>query len=72
MSYNERTRRECLEAARTKKAAGLPSPVNVRVPDAVLAERDRALGAMRTPNMEVLGDPLPGRAALDHLNGLKS
>jgi hypothetical protein len=28
-------------------------------------ERDRALGAERSPNQEILGDPLPGRAALD-------
>jgi hypothetical protein len=37
----------------------------VSVPASVFAERDRALGAPRSPNQEVLGDPLPGRAALD-------
>ena len=31
----------------------------------VLAERDAATAAELTPNMAVLGDPLPGRSALD-------
>jgi hypothetical protein len=35
------------------------------VPREVLAERDAARTAELTPNMAVLGDPLPGRSALD-------
>jgi hypothetical protein len=34
-------------------------------PNEVLAEREAAWGAELTPNMAVLGDPLPGRSALD-------
>jgi hypothetical protein len=35
------------------------------VPREVLAEREAARAAELTPNMVVLGDPLPGRSALD-------
>jgi hypothetical protein len=34
-------------------------------PREVLVERDAAWAAEPTPNMVVLGDPLPGRSALD-------
>jgi hypothetical protein len=34
-------------------------------PGEVLAEREAAWAAELTPNMVVLGDPLPGRSALD-------
>ena len=34
-------------------------------PGEVLAEREAAREADLTPNMSVLGDPLPGRSALD-------
>ena len=34
-------------------------------PNEVLAEREAAWAAELTPNMAVLGDPLPGRSALD-------
>ena len=34
-------------------------------PAEVLAERKAAWAAELTPNMVVLGDPLPGRSALD-------
>jgi hypothetical protein len=34
-------------------------------PCEVLAEREAAWAAELTPNMVVLGDPLPGRSALD-------
>jgi hypothetical protein len=34
-------------------------------PAEVLAEREAAWTADLTPNMVVLGDPLPGRSALD-------
>lgn len=40
-----------------------------RPPAEVLAERDRILFVDRTPNQEVLGDPLPGRSALDRMRG---
>jgi hypothetical protein len=39
-------------------------------PRGVWAERDEALRAEQTPNMAVLGDPLPGRSALDAKNRL--
>ena len=35
------------------------------VPGEVLAEREVVWTAELTPNMVVLGDPLPGRSALD-------
>lgn len=35
------------------------------VPDAVVADRDRRLNAPMTLGMALLGDPLPGRSALD-------
>jgi hypothetical protein len=35
------------------------------VPREVLAEREAAWAVELTPNMAVLGDPLPGRSALD-------
>lgn len=38
---------------------------SAKVPEDVAAERSRALNADRTPNMTVLGDPLPGRSALE-------
>jgi hypothetical protein len=34
-------------------------------PIEVVAEREAAWAAELTPNMVVLGDPLPGRSALD-------
>jgi hypothetical protein len=34
-------------------------------PGEVLAERESAWAAELTPNMVILGDPLPGRSALD-------
>jgi hypothetical protein len=68
VSYQERARREYLEAAQTKRRARLPAPVNVQVPPAVLAERDRAFGAPREIRHELLGEPLAGRSALERLN----
>jgi hypothetical protein len=38
-------------------------------PSEVLAEREAAWAAELTPNMVVLGDPLPGRSALDARHG---
>jgi hypothetical protein len=40
-------------------------PLFRAAPDEVLAEREAAWAAELTPNMVVLGDPLPGRSALD-------
>ena len=34
-------------------------------PGEVLAEREAARAAELTPNMVILGDPMPGRSALD-------
>lgn len=42
--------------------------VSAKVPDEVEAERRRAIEADRTPNMIALGDPLPGRSALERRN----
>ncbi len=42
--------------------AGHPSP---RPPADALAERDRRMSYVETANMAVLGDPPPGRSALD-------
>jgi hypothetical protein len=39
--------------------------IGLRVPPHVLAERDRLLDVELTANQELLGDPLPGRSALD-------
>jgi hypothetical protein len=61
MSYTKKTAALYREAAQTKRAACLPTQIRVSVPPAVAAERDRALAAERTPNQEILGDPLPGR-----------
>jgi hypothetical protein len=36
-----------------------------QAPPEVLAERDAAWASELTPNIVVLGDPLPGRSALD-------
>lgn len=38
---------------------------NPKVPEEVEAERRKAIEADRTPNMIALGDPLPGRSALE-------
>jgi hypothetical protein len=40
-----------------------------RPPSEVLADRDRSREAELTANMVVLGDPLPGRSALDRMGG---
>jgi hypothetical protein len=36
-----------------------------QAPQEVLAEREAAWAKEWTPNMTILGDPLPGRSALD-------
>ena len=40
-------------------------PICRAAPGEVLAEREAAWAAELTPNMVLLGDPLPGRSALD-------
>ena len=40
-------------------------PQGRRAPEQVLAERETVWAAEVTPNMALLGDPLPGRSALD-------
>ena len=42
------------------------------VPREVLAEREAARAAELTPNIVVLGDPLPGRSALDARHRLRA
>jgi len=44
---------------------GHPIALFRQAPQEVLAERDAAWANDLTPNMAVLGDPLPGRSALD-------
>lgn len=39
------------------------------IPADVLFDRERRRSANPTPNMSILGDPLPGRSALDRLRG---
>ena len=48
-----------------EKEPGLTIAMFRAAPNEVLAEREAAWGAELTPNMAVLGDPLPGRSALD-------
>ena len=53
-------------AEQTELADLRPTIASLRgAPAAVLAEREAAWAAELTPNMVVLGDPLPGRSALD-------
>lgn len=40
------------------------------IPVTVLFDRERRLSAKVTPNMTILGDPLPGRSALDRMGGV--
>jgi len=49
-------------AARHSIFAGAPRPT---IPVAVLEDRDRRAACELTANMLVLGDPPPGRSALD-------
>ena len=44
---------------------GHPITLFRQAPQEVLAEREAAWENELTPNMAVLGDPLPGRSALD-------
>jgi hypothetical protein len=44
---------------------GHPITLFRQAPPEVLAERDAAWASEVTPNIVVLGDPLPGRSALD-------
>ena len=44
---------------------GNPIALFRQAPREVLAERDAAWASELTPNKAVLGDPLPGRSALD-------
>lgn len=49
-----------------RMAAGMKGENNERVPDNVMAERDRRLALNHaTLTAAVFGDPLPGRSALD-------
>ena len=49
-------------AARHSIFSGASQP---RIPPAVLADRDRRAGLRPTLTQLILGDPLPGRSALD-------
>ncbi len=52
--------------ARAERRKGIKSHVVECPPSAaVLAERDRVYAQPLTPNMLCLGDPLPGRRAID-------
>jgi hypothetical protein len=53
-------------AEQTDLADLRPTTASLRAaPAAALAEREAAWAAEWTPNMVILGDPLPGRSALD-------
>ena len=66
-----RARRDYMRRYRARggKANGVrPYVTATIVPCAVEAEREAALAAPRTPDQLLLGDPLPGRSALDKKN----
>jgi hypothetical protein len=64
---DEQRRRERARYAErvARLRAGLVEPSFKPPPAHVMAERDRAYAVEPTPNMIVLGDPLPGRSALE-------
>jgi hypothetical protein len=66
-----RARRDYMRRYRARKGKGdciRPYVMATVVPCAVAAEREAALAAPRTPDQILLGDPLPGRSALDRKN----
>jgi hypothetical protein len=66
-----RARRDYMRRYRARKGKGdsiRPYVMATAVPCAVAAERETALAAPRTPDQILLGDPLPGRSALDRKN----
>jgi alkanesulfonate monooxygenase SsuD/methylene tetrahydromethanopterin reductase-like flavin-dependent oxidoreductase (luciferase family) len=63
-----RARRDYMRRYRARKGKGdsiRPYVMATVVPCAVEAEREAVLAAPRTPDQLLLGDPLPGRSALD-------
>jgi hypothetical protein len=70
-----RARRDYMRRYRARKGKGdgfRPYVMTTVVPCAVEAEREAALAASRTPDQLLLGDPLPGRSALDRKNARAS
>jgi hypothetical protein len=66
-----RARRDYMRRYRARKGKGdgvRPYVMATVVPCAVAAERETVLAAPRTPGQILLGDPLPGRSALDRKN----
>ena len=66
-----RARRDYMQRYRARggKPVGLrPYVAATVIPRAVEEEREAVLAAPRTPNQLLLGDPLPGRSALDRKN----
>ncbi|MGE5166371.1 MAG: hypothetical protein ACM3IH_20435 [Sphingobacteriales bacterium] len=63
--YQRKVRRECeLREQRKGSAFHREHPYKLRVPNHVIAERNRALEFELTPNHVILGDPPPSRSAL--------
>lgn len=60
------------EQVRGPTLHGRLSVASFRAPAEILAERDRILSQPQTLNMIFLGDPLPGRSALDRGSGTPS
>ena len=71
---NERDRamrRENNRVIAEMRAAGvLPPLYSKQPPDHVIAERDRVMAAPRELSAVAFGAPLPGRSALDRMNGV--
>lgn len=69
-----RARRDYMRRYRARggKSGSRPYVMATVVPCAVEAEREAALAAARTPDQLLLGDPLPGRSALDRKNARAS
>lgn len=72
-AYGRKRRQQINDARAARRLSGPTEPG--RPPDArvvpahVLADRDRRRLLDLTPNMAVLGDPPPGRSALDKMRG---
>lgn len=71
--WAERRREQINQARRTRALEKAPSTIAVRprpqISQDVEAELERLRSLILTPNQSVLGDPLPGRSALDRMGG---
>jgi hypothetical protein len=66
LEQNRERRRLNAIDVKQRKARAIKRGGNTRiVPPEVIADRDYAYAAEPNPNIAILGDPLPGRSALD-------